>query len=88
MDVGHSGALLETLRALVAAGMPLETALPAFTANPARLLRLAGKGRVEAGADADLVALDATGGAHTVIIRGEIHVRDGQAVRRGTFENR
>jgi hypothetical protein len=31
--------------------------------------------------------LDATGGAHTVIIRGEIHVREGQAVRRGTFEN-
>ena len=48
----------------------------------------AAEGRVEAGADADLVALDATGGAHTVIIRGEIHVRDGRAVRRGTFENR
>jgi beta-aspartyl-dipeptidase (metallo-type) len=44
--------------------------------------------RVLAGADADPVALDATGGAHTVIIRGEIHVREGQAVRRGTFENR
>jgi beta-aspartyl-dipeptidase (metallo-type) len=87
MDVGHSGALLETLRALVGGGMPLETALPAFTANPARLLRLAGKGRVEPGNSADVVALDATGGAHTVIIRGEIHVRDGHAVRRGTFEN-
>ena len=88
MDVGHSGALLETLRALLDEGMPLETALPALTANPARLLRLAGKGRVEAGADADLVALDATGAAQTVIIGGHIHVRDGQAVRRGTFENR
>ncbi len=44
MDVGHSGALLETLRELVGGGMPLETALPAFTANPARLLRLAGQG--------------------------------------------
>jgi beta-aspartyl-dipeptidase (metallo-type) len=87
MDVGSSGALLETLRDLLAGGMPLATALPAFTSNPARLLRLAGKGRLEPGADADLVALDATGAAHTVIIRGEIHVRDGQAVRRGTFEN-
>jgi beta-aspartyl-dipeptidase (metallo-type) len=72
----------------VADGMPLATALPAFTSNPSRLLRLAGKGRVAAGADADLVALDATGAAHTVIIRGEIHVRDGEAVRRGTFESR
>jgi beta-aspartyl-dipeptidase (metallo-type) len=88
MDVGHSGALLETLRVLADDGMSLETALPAFTTNPARLLRLAGKGRVEAGADADLVALDATGAAQTVIIGGHIHVRDGQAVRRGTFENR
>jgi beta-aspartyl-dipeptidase (metallo-type) len=88
MDVGSSGALLETLQTLLAAGMDLATALPAFTANPARLLRLGGKGRVERGADADLVALDATGAAHTVIIRGEIHVRDGQSVRRGTFESR
>ncbi len=87
MDVGSSGALLETLRTLLQAGMPLDAALPPLTANPARLLRLPGKGRIEAGADADLVALDATGGAHTVIIRGEIHVRGGQALRRGTFES-
>jgi beta-aspartyl-dipeptidase (metallo-type) len=86
MDVGSAGALLRTIRELLAAGMPLETALPAFTTNPARLLRLAGKGEIVAGADADLVALDETGGAHTVIIRGEVHVRDGSAVRRGTFE--
>ena len=59
--------------------MPLSDALPAFTSNPARLLRLAGKGMIAAGADADLVALDATGGAETVIIRGVIHVPDGTA---------
>jgi beta-aspartyl-dipeptidase (metallo-type) len=88
MDIGSSGALLDTLRTLLADGMPLAAALPAFTANPARLLRLAGKGRIEAGADADLLVLDATGAADSVIIRGEIHVRDGQAVRRGTFEPR
>jgi beta-aspartyl-dipeptidase (metallo-type) len=68
--------------------MPLAQALPAFTANPARLLRLPAKGCVEPGADADLVALNATGAAETVIIGGHIHVRDGLAVRRGTFENR
>lgn len=88
MDVGSSGALLETLRALLADGVPLGTALPAMTTNPARLLRLPGKGRVETGADADLVALDETGAAYIVIIRGVVHVRDGQAVRRGTFEPR
>jgi beta-aspartyl-dipeptidase (metallo-type) len=87
MDVGSAGALLASMRELLGAGMALETMLPAFTSNPARLLRLSDKGRVAAGADADLVALDATGGADTVIIRGAVHVRGGRAVRRGTFES-
>jgi len=86
MDVGAAGALLDTLRNLLAGGLPLERALPAFTSNPAGLLRLAGKGQIAAGFDADLVALDATGGADTVIIRGIAHVQSGLAVRRGTFE--
>ncbi len=86
MDVGSAGALLATLGEAVARGMPLEAALPAFTSNPARLLRLPRKGTVAAGADADLVALDATGAARTVIIRGKVHLRDGAVVRRGTFE--
>jgi beta-aspartyl-dipeptidase (metallo-type) len=86
MDVGSAGALVQTLRELVASGLPLDQALPAFTSNPAGLLRLKGKGSIAVGSDADLVALDATGNAQTVIILGEVHVRDGNAVRRGTFE--
>jgi beta-aspartyl-dipeptidase (metallo-type) len=86
MDVGSAGELLKTLRELLGNGLSLEQALPAFTSNPARLLRLAGKGEIAVGADADLVALDAAGLADTVIIRGAVHVRDGRAVRRGTFE--
>ncbi|MGV8942557.1 beta-aspartyl-peptidase [Thermomonas sp.] len=86
MDVGHSGALLETLNALLARGLPLEQALPAFTSNPARLLRLPGKGRIEIGADADLVALSAKGAAHHVWMGGEAQVVVGVPVRRGMFE--
>ena len=86
MDVGDAGALLATLAELVSAGVPLEHALPVFTSNPARLLRLPRKGTVEVGGDADLVALDADGRAHTVIARGAVHVRGGALVRRGTFE--
>jgi beta-aspartyl-dipeptidase (metallo-type) len=86
MDVGHSGALLETLDDLLSRGLPLERALPAFTRNPAMLLRLAGKGRIEAGSDADLVALDANGGAHHVWLAGQAHVQAGAVVRRGMFE--
>ena len=86
MDVGHSGALLETLNALLARGLPLEQALPAFTSNVADLLRLPGKGRIAVGGDADLVALDAAGAAHHVWLGGVAHVRAGEVLRRGMFE--
>lgn len=86
MEVGESGALLATINALLARGLPLQDALPAFTSNPARLLRLAGKGRIAVAADADLVALDADGGASEVWIGGALHVQGGVAQRRGIFE--
>jgi beta-aspartyl-dipeptidase (metallo-type) len=86
MDVGSSGALLETLRETMGRGLSLEAALPAFTANPAKLLRLARKGSLAVGHDADLVVLDEHGHADTVVVRGEIHVIDRTCVRRGTFE--
>jgi beta-aspartyl-dipeptidase (metallo-type) len=86
MDVGHSGALLETLNALLARGLPLDQALPAFTSNVADLLRLPGKGRIAVGGDADLVALDAAGAAHHVWLGGVAHVRAGEVLRRGMFE--
>ena len=86
MDVGSSGAMLSTLKELVASGMPLQHALAPFTSNVADLLRLNGKGRIAVHADADLVALDEAGNANLVIARGRIHVRDGQPVLRGMFE--
>lgn len=86
MDVGHSGAMTDTLKALLARGLPLERALPAFTSNPAALLRLAGKGRIAVGADADLVVLDAQANVRDGWIGGVAHVRAGQPVRRGMFE--
>lgn len=86
MDVGTAGALLATLGELLARGLPLEQALAPFTSNPARLLRLAGKGEIAVGAHADLVSLDATGAVQSVIIRGEVHVRGGVVERHGTFE--
>lgn len=86
MGVGSSGALLATLHAMLERGLPLGDALPPFTSNPARLLRLATKGSIAPGADADLVALDSGGWVHRVIVRGKIHVADGTPIRLGTFE--
>jgi len=87
MGVGESGALLATLQELLQRGVPLQRALPAFTSNPARLLRLSGKGRIAAGADADLLVLDEAGMPYLVIAGGVVHLRDGKLERRGTFEH-
>ncbi|MBA3893376.1 MAG: beta-aspartyl-peptidase [Gemmatimonadales bacterium] len=86
MDVGRPAALVETIRRLLACGQSLERMLPAFTTNPARLLRLPRKGHLTAGADADLVVLDEAGGVLDVMARGRWHVRDGRVAIRGTFE--
>lgn len=86
MDVGAPGALLETINALLTRGLPLDQALPPFTSNVARLLRLSGKGRIDVGADADLVALDNEGKLRHCFIAGVAHIADGKVLRRGVFE--
>ncbi|MCX6551168.1 MAG: beta-aspartyl-peptidase [Acidobacteria bacterium] len=68
-------------------GVALATALRVVTSNPARILKLTGKGQLVAGADADLVLLD----ADTLAIRGVMAggawlMRDGHVLAAGTFE--
>lgn len=86
MDVGRPSSLLETLRALHARGVPLERALPCMTSNVAAHLRLAKKGRLVVGHDADLCVLDASLNLRHVLARGSFLVRDGAPTVRGTFE--
>jgi beta-aspartyl-dipeptidase (metallo-type) len=86
MDVGRADAMALALRELLGCGQPLERVLPAFTSNPAGLLRLARKGQLTTGSDADLVVLDENGGIGDVMARGRWHVLDGQPVIRGMFE--
>ena len=86
MDVGAPGALALTLRELLGRGCDLADVLPAFTSNPAHLLRFAGKGHIAVGADADLVVLDADGRIQDVMAMGAWMVRGGEAVKTGTFE--
>jgi len=86
IDVGSPSALAETLKELLAWGQPLQRALPAFTSNPAKLLRLPRKGRLAPGSDADLIVLDGDGRIEDVMARGQWHVREGLPIIRGTFE--
>jgi beta-aspartyl-dipeptidase (metallo-type) len=86
LDIGRLDAPAATLRDLVARGQPLERVLPAFTSNPATLLRLPRKGRLVPGADADLAVLDPAGAPVEVMALGRWHVRAGRAALRGMFE--
>ncbi len=88
MGVARPDALLATVRTLAARGHSLGRILPAITTIPARQLRLARKGRIDAGMDADFVVLDPSDGlaVRHVVANGALHVRDGALVRRGTFE--
>ncbi len=86
MGIGAPESLQTTLKALLARGQPLERVLPAFTSNPAQLLRLDRKGRIAPGADADLLILNEDNDVSEVMIAGRWFVREGHAVIRGTFE--
>ncbi|MDX2193273.1 MAG: beta-aspartyl-peptidase [Gemmatimonadales bacterium] len=84
--VGTSATLPATIRSLLDRGHSLDRILPPFTSTPAALLRLAGKGQIAAGSDADLVVLDEGGGVHDVMLGGRWVVRAGRAVVTGPFE--
>ncbi len=88
MGVGKVQSLFEAFRDAVRnEGIPLETALLPFTANPARILKLRGKGLLETGRDADLILVDRESlELHTVIAKGRILMSQGELKARGTFE--
>jgi len=60
LEIGRVTSLFAEVRdAVRGEGVPFATALQVITSNPARILKLRGKGALEAGADADIVLLDA-----------------------------
>jgi beta-aspartyl-dipeptidase (metallo-type) len=69
----------------VQAGLSWGTAAAFATANTAGLLGLARKGRLAAGADADILILDAGGQVDRVYARGRQLVTGGQPLVWGPF---
>jgi len=87
LEVGRVTSLFAEVRdAVRQERVPLDTALTCITANPARILKLKGKGQIAAGADADLVLLDQALEIRGVIAKGRWLMRDGEPQVRGTFE--
>lgn len=79
-DVAAPAALMGALRDTVTAGLDLATALPAFTSNPAELLRLAGKGHISNGSAADLVVLDDDLSLHSAMYGGAWYEAKGMPI--------
>ncbi len=88
LGVGKSTSLLISIKDCVFnENIPLEIAIRAVTCNPAKILKLKGKGRVEKHFDADLCLLDGkTLDIDTVIAKGRVMVENKKPVVFGTFE--
>jgi N-acetylglucosamine-6-phosphate deacetylase len=74
MLAGSVITLIEAVRNLHALGAPLEQALDAASAVPARVLGLDTVGRLDVGLPADLVVLDDNLEIETVFVGGEARV--------------
>lgn len=71
--------IVETVRAGV---LPIEECIRLATSNPAHVLKLSKKGRVDVGFDADIILLDRDSlEVRNVMARGEWLMREGQIVR-------
>lgn len=88
LGVGSSRALMVGIKeAVQVEQIPLEIALRAITSNPAKILKLAQKGRIALGMDADLCLLNQdTLDVETVIAKGKVMVDKKNVKVWGTFE--
>ncbi|WP_282138181.1 beta-aspartyl-peptidase [Rossellomorea aquimaris] len=88
LQIGQVSSLYKEVKdAVLEEGIPLETAIKVITSNPAKILKLKQKGRVEVEMDADLVLLDKdTLEVNTVFAKGKLMVENGEAIVKGTFE--
>lgn len=87
LAIGQPKSIMTELLATVREeALPLEQALKVVTSNVADVLKLRRKGRVAIGMDADVVLLDADDQIRHLVARGNLMVRDGVRLRRGTFE--
>lgn len=77
MDRGRISTLDETVSSLISQGLERGLAYSLVTSSPARWMRLAGKGRIGVGYDADIVIRDGQK-VRYVISRGQVLVREGR----------
>ncbi len=78
----------EVKDAVLTDDVPLETAIKVITSNPADMLKLKNKGRIEKGLDADIVLLNEQDlSIDSVIAKGQVMMRDKDLKVFGTFKD-
>ncbi len=89
LGVGKSSCLILAIKECIfRENIPLEIAIRALTCNPAKILKLKTKGKIEAGMDADLCLLNKDIDIDMVIAKGRIMVQNQKPVVFGTFERK
>lgn len=78
--------LEQVIRLIVEGGVPPSDAFRLITTNPARTMKLKGKGELREGWDADLILLDNAWNLHGVYARGMEMMREGIVIHKGNFE--
>lgn len=88
MEVGRVTSLFQEVRnAFLKEGVTMEDAVRTATSNPAEMLKLTEKGRIEAGKDADFALLDRTDySVSGVIALGKWMMKEKEIIKKGTFE--
>ena len=86
MGFAKSSAMAIAFKSMLGRGIPLESALPLMTSNVADLLKLHSKGRIARNMDADLLVLDEQHNIDSVMANGVWHIKHGQQLRQGLFE--
>jgi len=76
----------EMLDTHVKEGLSLEKALTVVTSNVARIMKLKRKGKIQVGADADLVCINSDFEIIHIIAKGKFLLREGVARAKGTYE--
>lgn len=89
IGIGKSTCLIKAIKdCAIKENIPLEIALRAITCNPAKILKLKNKGRIEVNMDADICLLDEELNVDTVIAKGKLMVQNKRPLVYGMFENK
>lgn len=89
IGLGKSTCLIKAIKDCVnKENIALEKALRAITCNPAKILKLNNKGRIEINMDADLCLLNEELEVDTVIAKGKLMVQDKNPLVYSMFENK